>query len=99
MSANQNFQVGIKDHPAIKSVFANYRLISTAWIQANTLKPGDGNLDAETIASIDLANSTLETFVQSVGTNCFSCHNNQRRQKLSRQGHKPQSCDLERPAK
>lgn len=33
------------------------------------------NLDAETIGSIDLANSTLETFVQGVGTNCFSCHN------------------------
>ncbi|MGB6175152.1 MAG: hypothetical protein WBF43_02160 [Methylocella sp.] len=75
ISANQNFQAGIKGHPAIKSVFANYRLIGTAWIQANTLKPGDGNLDAETIGSIDLANSTLETFVQDVGTNCFSCHN------------------------
>jgi len=74
-SANQNFQTGIKEHPAIKPVFANYRLIGTAWILANTLQPGDGNLEAQTIGSINLANSTLETFVQRGGTNCFSCHN------------------------
>lgn len=75
ISANENFQTGIKDHSAIKSVFANYRLVGTAWILANTLQPGDGNLDSQTIGSIDLANSTLETFVQGAGTNCFSCHN------------------------
>ena len=75
ISANQNFQAGIKGHPTINPVFVNYRLIGTAWIFANTLQPGDGNLDAQTIGSIDLANSTLETFVQRTGTNCFTCHN------------------------
>jgi hypothetical protein len=56
-------------------VFASYKLIGTVWMLANTLKPGDGNMDQEAIGSLDLANSTLETFVQAQGTNCFSCHN------------------------
>jgi hypothetical protein len=56
-------------------VFANYRLVGTVWILANTLQPGNGNLDSESIGSINLANSTMETFVQGGGTNCFSCHN------------------------
>jgi hypothetical protein len=86
MSANQNFQGEIKGHPAIKSVFANCRLIGTAWIQANTLKPGDGKLDAGNIRS-------------GCWDQLFQLSQYQRRQKLSRQGHKPQSRDLERPAK
>jgi len=75
MQANQNFQTGVKEHPVVNPAFANYRLIGTVWILANTLKPGDGNLDTESIGSITLANSTLETFVQGTGTSCFSCHN------------------------
>ena len=76
-SINDNFQKSIagKASPAVNTVFANYKLVGTVWILANTLKPGDGNLDSEAIGSIDLANSTLETFVQGTGTNCFSCHN------------------------
>ena len=30
---------------------------------------------SEAIGSINLANATLETFVQGLNTNCFSCHN------------------------
>lgn len=76
ISANQTFQSKIQGGTTkINPVFANYRLIGTVWILANTLNPGDGNLDSEAIGSIDLANSTLETFVQGQGTNCFSCHN------------------------
>ena len=74
--ANANFQAKIPEESAkIDPVFAKYNLIGTAWMLANTLKPGDGNMDAEAIGSVDLANSTLETFVQGQGVNCFSCHN------------------------
>jgi hypothetical protein len=47
----------------------------TVWILANTLQPGDGNLDTQAIGSPSLASSVMETFVQGAGTNCFSCHN------------------------
>ena len=74
--SNTNFSEGIKEHASrIDPSFSGYKLIGTVWIQANTLKPGDGNMDQESIGSIDLANSTLETFVQAGGTSCFSCHN------------------------
>jgi hypothetical protein len=77
VSINANFQKSIagKASPLVDTVFANYTLTGTVWILADTLKPGDGNLDQEAIGSIDLANATLETFVQGTGTNCFSCHN------------------------
>ncbi len=77
VSINGNFQKSIagKASPLVDTVFANYGLVGTVWILANTLKPGDGNLDSQAIGSIDLADSALETFVQGTGTNCFSCHN------------------------
>jgi len=77
VSINKNFQAAIAEPKSknVNTVFANYRLIGTVWLLAGTLKPGDGNMDSEAIASVDLANSTLETFVQGAGTNCFSCHN------------------------
>jgi hypothetical protein len=74
MSVNQVFQTKIQVSKNINHVFANYRLIGTVWILANTLKPGDGNLDSEAIGSIDLANSTMETFAQGAGSSCFTCH-------------------------
>lgn len=75
-SINANFQAKIKEEPSkvIDPVFANYRLNGSTWLLANTLKPGDGDMDKEAIGSIDLDNATLETFVQDVGTNCFTCH-------------------------
>ena len=73
--SNKQFSEGIKEHASrIDPKFANYKLIGTTWIKANTLKPGDGNLDQEAIGSIELANSTLETFEQGHRM-CFSCHN------------------------
>ena len=73
--SNGQFSEGIKEHASrIEPKFANYKLIGTTWIKANTLKPGDGNLDQEAIGSIELANSTLETFEQGHRM-CFSCHN------------------------
>lgn len=74
-SVNRSFKEHVQEGATkVNPVFANYRLIGTVWILANTLKPGDGNLDSEAIGSIDLSNSTLETFVQGTGTNCFMCH-------------------------
>jgi hypothetical protein len=79
-TSNESFQGGIKAHSSlVDAVFSNYRLIGTTWIKPNTLQPGDGNIMFEAIGSIDLMNSTLETFVQnpSAGTafnNCFGCH-------------------------
>ncbi|MEI9804251.1 MAG: hypothetical protein WDN48_06900 [Pseudolabrys sp.] len=91
-SINANFQSTIKGEPAkvIDPVFANYKLTGTVWMLANTLKPGDGNMDQEAIGSIDLDNSTLETFVQGTGTNCFTCHNTSGGQLLSGQEHQHQ---------
>lgn len=72
---NTAFQAKIPEESSkIGTVFANYKLIGTVWMAPNTLKPGDGNMDSEAIGSVDLADSTLETFVQGTGTNCFSCH-------------------------
>ncbi|MBI2716636.1 MAG: hypothetical protein HYX37_19645 [Rhizobiales bacterium] len=75
-SINANFQATIKGQSpkVIDPVFANYRLTGTVWMLPNTLVPGDGNMSEQAIGSIDLDNDTLETFVQGVGTNCFSCH-------------------------
>ena len=76
VSINANFQGKINEESpkVIDPVFSNYKLNGTVWMLANTLKPGDGNMDQEAIGSITLDNSTLETFVQGTGTNCFSCH-------------------------
>ena len=73
---NTSFQNHIKggSPKVIDPVFANYRLVGSVWLLANTLKPGDGDMSQEAIGSIDLANSTLETFVQGDGKNCFTCH-------------------------
>lgn len=74
-SANANFQAAIPNQKSkIDPVFANFSLTGSTWLLAGTLKPGDGDMDQEAIGSIDLANATLETFVQGDGTNCFTCH-------------------------
>jgi hypothetical protein len=75
-SANTNFQDTIKGQSpkVIAPVFADYRLDGSTWLLAGTLKPGDGDMDQEAIGSISLANSTLETFTQGDGNNCFMCH-------------------------
>ena len=58
------------------NVFANYSLIGTVWLKPNTLTPGDDNLNENAIASVNLASSVMETFVQGTQkSNCFMCHN------------------------
>lgn len=56
--------------------FTNDNLIGSVWLDPSQtpLQPGL-NLATNSIGSISLANSTMETFVQNVGTNCFTCHN------------------------
>jgi len=58
-----------------ETVWANYKLIGTLWLLANTLKPNDSNMLSEGVGSVNLANSTLETFFQGEGNSCFLCHN------------------------
>ena len=66
-----------------ETVWANYKLIGTLWLKACTLQPGVSQLEKQGIASIDLANATLETFFQGPQNNfngnsmanCFMCHN------------------------
>ena len=63
-----------------EAVWANYKLIGTAWLPPGGLQPGDGSLDSQAVGSSNLADSILETFVQGPqnnnGTNasCFMCH-------------------------
>lgn len=60
-----------------ETIWANYKLIGTLWLNANTLKPNDPNMVAEGIGSVSLANSTLETYFQGAQISCFMCHNTQ----------------------
>jgi len=71
--------------PQLKeTVWANYRLIGTLWLaQPGTLQPGIGPLEVCGVGSVNLANSTLETYFQGPQnnfngnnvSNCFMCHN------------------------
>ena len=65
---------------APQSVFANYYLVGTVWMQPNTynLKSDQSNA----VGSVTLANTTAETFEQYPSNadmgkvkNCFMCHN------------------------
>lgn len=78
-SINSNVQAAIPEHSdQIDPVFANYNLIGSVWLDSSQtpLEPGL-DLFANSIGSITLANSTMETFAQGIGTNCFSCHTTQ----------------------
>lgn len=67
--------------PAPQSTFQSYDLIGTVWMAPNTYNLASNQSNA--LGSVNLANSTAETFVQNLtGTttpstvqNCFSCHN------------------------
>jgi hypothetical protein len=58
-----------------ETVWANYKLIGTLWLQPNSLKPGDDNMVGEGVGSVNLANATLETYFQGPKFSCFLCHN------------------------
>ena len=75
VASNESFQQGLKTHSNVNPIWANYHLVGTVWLNANSLKPGDGSMSTEAIGSVSLANATLETYVQGNGHNCFMCHN------------------------
>ncbi|MCH8622525.1 hypothetical protein [Undibacterium sp. TS12] len=67
-----------------KSVFANYVMIGTVWFAPNAfVMPAATSMGAaQGVGSVNLANSTAETFAQAPQNmfgqpvnNCFSCHN------------------------
>jgi hypothetical protein len=67
-----------------ETVWSNYKLIGTLWLaQPGTLQPGIGELEVCGVGSVNLANSTLETYFQGPQnnfngnnvSNCFMCHN------------------------
>lgn len=76
-NANKVFRAGVVAHKNVNPVWANYRLIGTVWEAPNSLKPGQTGsaMVKSSIGSVDLANSTMETYVQGTGKNCFMCHN------------------------
>jgi hypothetical protein len=56
-------------------IATHYRLIGSLWVKDGALQPNQiPGLPDSQAGSIRLANTTMETFRQSVG-NCFSCHN------------------------
>ena len=82
-AVNSGAQGQMKTIGGKEAVWANYKLIGTLWLQACTLQPGISQLEKQGVASIELANSTLETFFQGPQnnfngnpmSNCFMCHN------------------------
>jgi len=69
-----------------QAVFGNYNLIGTVWLQANSYMESNPNVmstgASNAIGSVNLANSTAETFQQYPTNsnmnnvqNCFMCHN------------------------
>ncbi len=73
----QSFLNGLQ---TAQSAFANYNLIGTVWMAPNTYNLNSNQTNA--VGSVNLANATAETFVQTATntpitgvTNCFLCHN------------------------
>jgi hypothetical protein len=67
-----------------ETVWSHYKLIGTLWLaQPGTLQPGISQLEVCGVGSVNLANSTLETYFQGPQNNfngnnvanCFMCHN------------------------
>jgi hypothetical protein len=76
-SQAQSFLAGLKSP---QSIFASYNLIGTVWLAANSYNLTSNQSNA--IGAVNLANSTMETFIQYPKNtpiikvqNCFSCHN------------------------
>lgn len=76
-SQAQGFLAGLKSP---QSTFANYNLIGTVWLAANSYNLTSNQSNA--IGAVNLANTTMETFQQYPQNspiikvqNCFSCHN------------------------
>jgi hypothetical protein len=64
----------IRNHLAAGSVWWNYFLVGTLWGSGNTSNGGDPS--QPNAGSVNLANSTMETYFQTSAHNCFTCHTN-----------------------
>ncbi|HEX5056962.1 MAG TPA: hypothetical protein VFX02_10745 [Gammaproteobacteria bacterium] len=80
MSVNGQGQAFMQNQQGPQSLFANYSLIGTVWMLPNSYSVNSGRTDA--VGSVNLANTTAETFVQAASNsspqqwrNCFMCHN------------------------
>jgi hypothetical protein len=76
----QRFFLNEKKADAQQAIFASYHLVGTVWMEANTYNDNSSSSDA--LGSVNLANSTAETFEQYPNNadltkvqNCFMCHN------------------------
>lgn len=81
---NKSAQAFLSGQTGNQSLFSNYNLIGTVWMSANSyVLPGALSMgSANGVGSVNLANSTAETFVQYPTNsnqanvqNCFMCHN------------------------
>jgi len=77
---NASGQIFLAGDKGPQSVFANYNLIGSVWMQPNSYNLSSDQTSA--VGSVVLANTTAETFFQvaknqpiSNVQNCFSCHN------------------------
>ncbi|WP_159726681.1 hypothetical protein [Methylosinus sp. Ce-a6] len=80
LSVNASGQTFLAGEPAPQSLFSNYNLIGTVWMAPNSYNLKSDQTSA--IGSVNLANTTAETFVQAAKNqpianvqNCFMCHN------------------------
>ncbi len=86
---NKSAQGFLSAQKGNEALFANYNLIGTVWMQPNTYTISNNNWQtlnqANAVGSVNLANSTAETFQQAATNkgsssnfgNCFECHNPQ----------------------
>jgi hypothetical protein len=80
MNLNAQGQAFLQKQQGSQSLFSNYNLIGTVWMLPNSYSTGSDQTDA--VGSVNLANTTAETFVQQATNskqqnvqNCFMCHN------------------------
>lgn len=80
MNLNAQGQSFLQNQKGVLTSFANYNLIGTVWMLPNSYSTSSDQTDA--VGSVNLANTTAETFVQQATNsnqqkvqNCFMCHN------------------------
>ncbi|MBG0810942.1 hypothetical protein IY145_16350 [Methylosinus sp. H3A] len=80
LSVNASGQTFLAGEPNPQSIFANYNLGGTVWMAPNSYNLNSDQTNA--VGSVNLANTTAETFFQQARNqpmsnvqNCFTCHN------------------------
>jgi hypothetical protein len=80
IAINGQAQGTVRGFKPPQNVFGNYHLVGTVWMLPNSYNLKSNQTNA--VGSVDLANSTAETFVQNADNtpisgvlNCFLCHN------------------------